>query len=131
MNDITLYVCRYQPPAELASRLTELHHQVRLARKQRDRLATRTKISQATEIVGLSLDNEAHQDLLQVAAESTSFINSMPEDSFGRVFWEQQMEAASKKDARSMRWHPLMIRWCIGLKHRYIESVYYYCYILL
>ena len=40
------------------------------------------------------------------------------------------MEATSKKDARSMRWHPLMIRWCIGSNYRYIllsrENVHSY-----
>ena len=48
------------------------------------------------------------------------FIEDLPSDSFKRIFWEQQVEAASKKDSRSMRWHPLMIRWCLHLRHRYI-----------
>ena len=28
------------------------------------------------------------------------------------------MDAASKTDSRGMRWHPLMIRWCIYLRHQ-------------
>jgi len=35
-----------------------------------------------------------------------------------RVFWEQQLQAASKEDHRGMRWHPLIIRWCRYLRHK-------------
>ena len=28
------------------------------------------------------------------------------------------MDGASKTDSRGMRWHPLMIRWCIYLRHQ-------------
>ena len=33
------------------------------------------------------------------------------------MFWEQQKEANACADARSMRWHPLMIKWCVYLRH--------------
>ena len=39
-------------------------------------------------------------------------------DSSQYWFWEQQLNAASCKDARGMRWHPLMIRWCLYLRHQ-------------
>ena len=35
---------------------------------------------------------------------------------FQRVFWEQQVFAASKKDSRGMRWHPLFLKWSIFLR---------------
>ena len=44
-------------------------------------------------------------------------------NSFQRVFWEQQLDAASLKDTRGMRWHPLMIRWCLYLRHQ-LQSAY-------
>ena len=43
--------------------------------------------------------------------------NSGP-NSFQRIFWEQQVEAASKEDHRGMRWHPRIIRWYIYLRHQ-------------
>ena len=43
---------------------------------------------------------------------------SFPEGSFRRLFWQQQFEAASKGNARQMRWHPMMIKWCLYLKLR-------------
>ena len=37
--------------------------------------------------------------------------------SFARVFWENQKRAATVHNSRSMRWDPLMIRWCLYLRH--------------
>ena len=31
------------------------------------------------------------------------------------LLWNQQLEQASKKDSRTMRWHPLIIRWCLSI----------------
>ena len=41
---------------------------------------------------------------------------AFPEGSFARLFWEEQLKAARVKDPRQMRWHPLMIKWCLNLK---------------
>ena len=30
---------------------------------------------------------------------------------------QQQKEPAKKKDSRGMRWHPLLIRWCLSIYH--------------
>ena len=40
-----------------------------------------------------------------------------PANSFQRLFWDQQQKAASLSNSRSMRWHPLFIKWCLYLKH--------------
>ena len=31
------------------------------------------------------------------------------------LLWQQQKAQSQKKDARGMRWHPLMIRWCLSI----------------
>lgn len=41
---------------------------------------------------------------------------------FQRLFWEQQAMASQTKDAKGMRWHPLIIRWCIYLQHQSQKS---------
>ena len=48
--------------------------------------------------------------------QDESIKESFPEGSFCRLFWSEQMKAAAVKDARQMRWHPTMIRWCLNLK---------------
>ena len=30
-----------------------------------------------------------------------------------KLFWKQQFEAAVKSNPKQMRWHPLMIKWCL------------------
>ena len=37
---------------------------------------------------------------------------------FQRLFWQQQAEAAKKHNSQGMRWHPVMIHWCIYLRHQ-------------
>ena len=48
--------------------------------------------------------------------KSEEIHQAYPEGSFGRLFWEEQLRSATAKDARQVRWHPLMIRWCLNLK---------------
>ena len=38
------------------------------------------------------------------------------EGTFQRLFWDQQRQASRISDVRQMRWHPVMIRWCLNLK---------------
>ena len=39
-----------------------------------------------------------------------------PEGSFARLFWEEQLKASSVADKRQVRWHPIMVKWCLNLK---------------
>ena len=52
-----------------------------------------------------------------MAAESARMVESLP-DGFQKLFWQQQSKAASRSSAKGMRWHPLMIKWCLYLRHR-------------
>ena len=36
--------------------------------------------------------------------------------SFPALFWGQQHQASQARNRRSMKWHPLMIRWCLYLR---------------
>lgn len=42
--------------------------------------------------------------------------HTYPDGSFARLLWEEQLKSASVKDSRQIRWHPLMIKWCLNLK---------------
>ena len=56
--------------------------------------------------------------------DNNSKMAQSPSDCFKRIFWEQQSQAtciemsSKRKDCRAMRWHPLMIRWCLSLRHQ-------------
>ena len=66
---------------------------------------------------GVDVDEQLSNDLEHIMKEETQKIRKeCHEDSFKRLFWEQQLEAMRLKDKRQMRWHPTLIKWCLNLK---------------
>ena len=64
------------------------------------------------------VEDDLDEALVEIVREKSPFIASRYEEgSFARVFWDAQQKAASVKNTKSMRWHPLMIRWCLYLRH--------------
>ena len=132
MNEIL----RFQPLPSLIQWLEGMKQHYRNITKKCDRL--RTKLLTLCETQGVSLDDQSHQDFQQVLActyivkiihechcveqimvsETPTVLQDLPENSFHRLFWEQQFEAAKQKDTHTMHWHPLMIRWCLYLRHK-------------
>ena len=53
-----------------------------------------------------------------LSAHASSIKDKYGGESFPVLFWEQQLSAASKKNAKSIRWHPLIIKWCLYLHHK-------------
>ena len=49
--------------------------------------------------------------------ESHAILEKHPNESFKSIFWQQQLEAASR-DKKHVKWHPSMIRWCLYLRHK-------------
>ena len=67
---------------------------------------------------GITEDESLSSDLTQIMSQNTSNMQDMhPQGSFAPVFWDSQQQAVALKDARQMRWDPLMVRWCIYLRH--------------
>jgi len=124
----------YLSKEEMKERKASLQSEIGQIRKQRDRL--RQKLQDVVIKDSLTVDQELNDDLIKIA--TTEGAKSFPTSSFQHLFWQQQLEAASckvgvlykyssglhytltppKKDHRGMRWHPLMIRWCIYLRHQ-------------
>ena len=104
---------------ELVHRVKEVQHQYCLLSKRYHRL--KQKISDAAERAEVVVDEELHNDLITIATNNASVVEKeVSGNSFHQMFWQQQVEAASKNDSRSMRWHPLMIHFCLFLQHRYM-----------
>ena len=64
-----------------------------------------------------------------MTTHTPDIVKQFPSDSFQRLFWEQQYEAVKQKDPRTMRWHPLMIKWCLYLRHKYVYCAMAYPHI--
>ena len=71
------------------------------------------------------IDPQLNQDLINVMQKtSEEFHIPFPEGSFRRVFCDQQIKNAKQKDSRQIRWHPLIIKWCLNM--RLISSASYH-----
>ena len=71
------------------------------------------KLRERIEDEGEQIDKETSLDLKQIMEENNKQIEAQyPRDSFMYLFWKQQREALGK-DLMGMRWHPMMIRWCL------------------
>ena len=107
---------RYLKSPEKLQRLAALQHDKRLAQKKVARLSDKL----ATAIVenGVDLDEQVSSDLMQIAIEDKeNGSQSLQDGSFCQIFWKEQKKAAAKKTARGMSWHPMMIRWCLYIRH--------------
>ena len=61
-----------------------------------------------------------HNELVTIMRENRDKVKSVyPENSFPQLFWNQQLLVASKTKACSMKWHPMMVHWCLYLRHVY------------
>lgn len=67
-------------------------------------------------------DDSIDDDLKNIMISETDNIRErFPEGSFARVFWQQQLEWMSRKGEhakKGIRWDPLIVKWCIYLRHK-------------
>ena len=65
----------------------------------------------------LSLDATLHSDFRNIMTEMSKKVQEeCAENSFRRLFWEEQLKAASVKNIKQVQWHPAIIKWCLHLK---------------
>ena len=119
---------RYMNTPEKKKKISNLKKRVQSAEKELSKL--QAKVKQLTQKQGESVSDALHDDLRSIMEENSDQIaKAYPEGSFRRLFWEEQLRAASLKDSRAMRWHPLIIRWCLNL--RLISSAAYHVLLVL
>ena len=107
---------RFLRTPEKADRLKRTHSKLRCFKLKNERL--KSKLIRAIEEDGIDMAPEMHKDLqnMMIGTEHEA-MKMYPEDSFQHVFWKQQQEATRLKNKQSMRWHPLIIKWCLYLRH--------------
>ena len=66
------------------------------------------------------VDDSLHDDLLAIMDKHITLEDEGDEQGmdFQKIFWKQQRQAFSKKCAKSVRWHPLIVKWCLYLHHK-------------
>ena len=108
---------RYLNTPEKKAKIAKLHTKARTT--QQEALKLRQKIQEITDKNGEAVDTCLHSDLLTIMKENgerSGIKEAYSEGSFSRLFWEKQFKAASVADARQMRRHPVIIKWCLNLK---------------
>ena len=113
---------RFLTTPERNERMQRLHKVVRAKTKSLE--AMRKGISRILQNNSVKMDSDTHNDLLSIMRSYTAAVNKkFGEESFQALFWQQQLQASSLGNLRSMRWHPVMIKWCL-LLHRSSSRAY-------
>ena len=100
---------------ERKERYSKLKARLKATELQVKRL--KEKIKEATDANGVAVDNDLHSDLEQIMEEHHDRImEQYGQDSFQRLFWEEQRKALRARGPTAIRWHPMMIRWCLHIK---------------
>ncbi|XP_078610651.1 uncharacterized protein LOC144881434 isoform X2 [Branchiostoma floridae x Branchiostoma japonicum] len=78
-------------------------------------LKVKQRVIESIEKEGCPVNNTQHS-FLQTVMKSTTI--PFPENTPQHFLFKQQLEQLQHHDSRSMRWHPMMIRWCLAIFHQ-------------
>ena len=108
---------RFLNLSECHEKMRKQHLKIRLM--QQNIKVLNMKISKQVEQQGVIVGSETHKDICSIMDNAKqAMLDMYPEGTFQRLFWEQQNEAAGKKKTCGMRWHPLMLKWCLYLHYK-------------
>ncbi len=110
---------RFLNTPEKDARLRRLHRTNRILKGRVRRLES--KLAKTIETESIVVDDETSNDLERIMKEEErNVIKGYPDDSFQAIFGNQQKLALPKKgkSKNGMKWHPLMIRFCLYLRHQ-------------
>ena len=108
---------RFLTTPEKINRLGSVDHQHRITQKKLFHL--QEKLQKIIYLQAVAIDEDDDTDMCTIMAEEEAqFLNSYPEGSFQHLFWEEQKKAAAKRKGNGVRWHPLMIKFCLYLIHQ-------------
>ena len=106
---------RYLSSPEKQARLSNFHTKTRALSRKVDQL--KKKLDRLTELNGVKLNHTLDTDIRTIITNNNDAISrSYSQESFEYLFWKQQKDSMLLKDSRQMRWHPMLIKWCIHLR---------------
>lgn len=106
---------QYLTATQQLDKMKQLQSRAQEAEKEVKRL--QHIIERSVETNGTAVDPILHDDLVTIMEEESETIKQQyKKGTFKHLFWEQQLKAAKAKGPNGIRWHPMMIRWCLNLK---------------
>ena len=107
---------RYLSTPEVNTRRQNLRNEKRNLQVKIARLTA--KLNEVIQAQGVELDADISSDFQKIMLEEDHAISkNFKPDTFQSIFWQQQKQSAST-NSKGMRWHPLMIKWCLYLRHQ-------------
>ena len=106
----------------MKTRLHSTKNEIRVLKLRLKKLES--KLSEMVERNGVILEEELSADMCKLMDENDSQVQEeYKEDTFHIIFWKQQREAIGRGVKRNgIRWHPLIIKWCLYLRHQSSEA---------
>ena len=94
-----------------------LRRKAQIGIKSRRIKALEEKLQYCINEKGVDVDSDLNDGLLDLMKSiSLDGNESFHNGSLKKIFWEQQLKVASVKNKRQIRWHPLIIKWCLSMK---------------
>ena len=101
---------RYLTREELEERLSQAQSAKREALKKVSNMAIKIKkLIQEEGVIVTEEESSLFKDI--ITSNTPEFEEFSPQE----LLWNQQKEQAGKSNSRGMRWHPLIIRWCLSI----------------
>ena len=92
-------------------------HSMKARAKAVSRKVSSLRISKELSHSGVQLDEQLNHDMTMIMDECNERVeHNYPANSFERIFWEEQKKAKQLKNLKQMRWHPMLIKWCLRMK---------------
>ena len=115
-NTAKIYLSRNQ----IGIKLTAYQKERRSLIDNRARLEK--NIRQLVKKEGIKLENETQKIVTEVLEKNDS---GFDENSTQNLLWEQQKKINNLKKKSSMRWHPVIVRWCLSIYLRSPGEVHF------
>ena len=110
---------RYLDSSEKTERMKAMRKDNRALEMKMKRLEA--KLASVFESDGVALDETTSNDMERMIEEhDNGIMGETEEGSFQHIFWQQQKKALKRDgvNKKGIRWHPLIIRWCLYLRHQ-------------
>lgn len=104
---------------EKIDRIQSLKSQNRSLQLKNKRLQLR--LTSAIEKDSITLDDQTSSDINQIMEDEDKQISIL----IPFIFWKTQKELCVKEgnSKKGIRWHPLIVKWCLYLKHQSYETL--------
>ena len=105
---------RYLNTPQMKAKIDALRNRAHTAEEEVKRLEEKVHTLSAH---GDEVDTDLEVDLIHIMNENTDDIRKRyGKGTFARLLWDEQLKAATAKNPRQIRWHPMLIKWCLNLK---------------